>query len=146
MSKLASNLEIILKSDPKLATTILQIVDKRIEQTKPGWHTIHLDGPTLHNTKMNWGWGVHWKRKRWGWHISNIHPPRGDQVDSTWTSQQIIDDAKKYIANIIGLPVKRIIDIQFPPSGRGVEGTPIIPVYCRWRVVWTLYEFKYRLS
>lgn len=67
-------MEHLLKQDPYLANQVLGLINNRIEQIKPGWHTIRLDGHMLHNTKPDWGYAVKWKRKRWGWHISNHHP------------------------------------------------------------------------
>ena len=45
-----------------------------IRYTNPEPRTIRFNGHTLHNNKMNWGFAVHWKTKRWGWHITPYHP------------------------------------------------------------------------
>lgn len=116
--------------------------------TNGEWHAINFNGTTLHNEKMDWGYAVKWKTKRWGWHITPFHNPdhHGEvQVDSCWYNNPhaIIDDAKQYIADQIGVPIYRIAAVEFPPSGRGVGN--ITPVGCRWRVVWEYYEFKYLL-
>lgn len=113
------------------------------------YRTIKFGGHALHNEKMNWGFAVHWKTKRWGWHITPYHPGKSifgwpDQVDSCWRDNPaaIIADARAYIAGKLGVLLEQIReDITFPASGRGIGN--ITPVYCRWRVVWDEYEFAY---
>ena len=120
-----------------------------IRYTNPEARTIRFNGHTLHNHKMNWGFALHWKTKRWGWHIIPYHPrmPSGrwpDQVDSCWRDNPaaIIADARAYIAATLGVAIEQIGEnVTFPPSGRGIGN--ITPVYCRWRVVWDEYEFGY---
>lgn len=108
--------------------------------------TIKFSGGMLHNEKMNWGWAVKWKNKRWGWHITPYHPRGfGDyQVDSIWRNNPgaIIADARAYIAAKLGVSIEQIGGhVGFPDSGRGVGN--INPVGHRWRVVWDEYEFSY---
>ena len=108
--------------------------------------TIKFSGNALHNEKMNWGWAVKWKNKRWGWHITPDHPRGfGDyQVDSIWRKNPsaIIADARAYIATKLGVSIEQIGEhIGFPDSGRGIGN--INPIGHRWRVVWDEYEFSY---
>jgi hypothetical protein len=120
-----------------------------IRYTNPEARTIRFNGHTLHNNKMNWGFAVHWKTKRWGWHITPYHPGKTifgwpDQVDSCWRDNPaaIIADARAYIAATLGVSIEQIGEnVTFPASGRGIGN--ITPVYCRWRVVWDEYEFGY---
>jgi len=108
---------------------------------------IKFSGGMLHNEKMNWGWAVKWKNKRWGWHITPNHPRGfGDyQVDSIWRTNPgaIIADARGYIAAKLNVSIEQIGEhVGFPASGRGIgninEGFP------RWRAVWDEYEFSYQ--
>ena len=111
---------------------------------------IRFNGHVLHNTKMDWGFAIKWKYKRWGWHISPNHPsskafsgPEA-QVDSKWRKNPaaIIADARAYIALQLGVSIEQIGEhVQFPASGRGIGN--IGGVGCRWRVVWDEYEFGY---
>jgi len=120
-----------------------------IRYKNPEARTIRFNGHTLHNNKMDWGFAVHWKTKRWGWHITPYHPGKGifgwpDQVDSCWRDNPaaIIADARAYIASTLGVSIEQIGEhVTFPESGRGIGN--ITPVYCRWRVVWDEYEFGY---
>jgi len=120
-----------------------------IRYKNPEARTIRFNGHTLHNQKMNWGFAVHWKTKRWGWHITPYHPGKSifgwpDQVDSCWRDNPaaIIADARGYIAASLGVSIDQIGEhVTFPGSGRGIGN--ITPVYCRWRVVWDEYEFGY---
>ena len=120
-----------------------------IRYTNPEPRTIRFNGHTLHNNKMNWGFAVHWKTKRWGWHITPYHPGKTifgwpDQVDSCWRDNPaaIIADARAYIAATLGVSIEQIGEnVTFPASGRGIGN--ITPVHCRWRVVWDEYEFGY---
>lgn len=112
--------------------------------------TIRFNGHVLHNTKMDWGYAIKWKYKRWGWHITPNHPsykafsgPEA-QVDSKWRTNPaaIIADARAYIASHHGVSIEQIGEyVQFPASGRGIGN--IGGVGCRWRVVWDEYEFGY---
>ncbi len=120
-----------------------------IRYKNPEARTIRFNGHTLHNNKMDWGFAVKWKDKRWGWHISTYHPrsPLGrwpDQVDSKWRDNPaaIMADARSFIALSLGVSIDQIgEDVIFPANGRGIGN--ITPVYCRWRVVWDEYEFGY---
>lgn len=108
--------------------------------------TIKFSGCMLHNEKMNWGWAVKWKNKRWGWHITPYHPRGfGDyQVDSIWRNNPgaIIADARAYIAAKLGVSIEQIGGhVGFPGSGRGIGN--INGGFPRWRVVWDEYEFSY---
>lgn len=110
---------------------------------------IRFNGYVLHNAKMNWGYALKWKRKRWGWHITPNHPKGGffgpeAQVDSKWKNNPaaIMADARAYIALQLGVSIEQIGEnVQFPASGRGIGN--IGGVGCRWRVVWDEYEFGY---
>lgn len=125
---------------------------KRIGKGYGEWEprTIRFNGHVLHNTKMDWGFAIKWKYKRWGWHISPNHPsykafsgPEA-QVDSKWRTNPaaIMADARAYIASHHGVSIEQIGEnIQFPASGRGIGN--IGGVGCRWRVVWDEYEFGY---
>lgn len=109
--------------------------------------TIKFSGHTLHNEKMNWGWAVKWKNKRWGWHITPDHPRGwGDyQVDSPWRRNPgaIIADARGYIAAKLGVLLEQIGEyVGFPEAGRGIGN--INGGFPRWRVVWDEYEFSYQ--
>ena len=106
--------------------------------------TIRFNGHWLHHNKMNWGWAVKWKKKRWGWHITSHHPQGwGEyQIDSPWRHNPaaIIADARAHIAAHLGLPLEQIGEhVDFP--GRGIGN--INSVGCRWRVAWDEYEFGY---
>ena len=109
--------------------------------------TIRFPGHSLHNEKMNWGWAVKWKNKRWGWHITPNHQQvSGEtQIDSIWKNNPgaIIADARAYIAFKLSVSIEQIGEhVGFPGGGRGIgninEGFP------RWRVVWDEYEFSYQ--
>lgn len=108
--------------------------------------TIRFSGHELHWNKMNWGFAVKWKRKRWGWHITPDHNPQGGeeyQIDSIWRTNPaaIIADARSYIAQHLQVDLEQIGEnIVFP--GRGIGN--ITGVGCRWRVVWDEYEFGYQ--
>jgi len=99
-------------------------------------------GTWFHNEKMNWGFAIKWKRKRWGWHVTPFHSCSGEEVqaDSPLSPAQIIAEARAHIAlvNNVGLDQIRE-DVLFPT--RGVGG--INPVNCRWRVVWDQYVLTY---
>jgi len=109
--------------------------------------TIRFNGHWLHHNKMNWGWAVKWKKKRWGWHITSHHPGGWEggedyQIDSPWRQNPaaIIADARAHIASHLGLPLEQIGEhVDFP--GRGIGN--INSVGCRWRVAWDEYEFGY---
>lgn len=84
-----------------------------IRYKNPEARTIRFNGHTLHNQKMNWGFAVHWKTKRWGWHITPYHPGKTifgwpDQVDSCWRDNPaaIIADARAYIASALGVSIE----------------------------------------
>lgn len=107
---------------------------------------IRFPGNVLHNEKMNWGYALKWKDKRWGWHIHSYHPPGpwGLTSESPWKDNPlaIISDARAYIAHHIDVPIEAIGEnVTFPSSGRGIG--KIGPVGHRWRVVWDEYEFGY---
>ena len=107
---------------------------------------IRFPGHVLHNEKMNWGYAVKWKNKRWGWHITPDHQqaPGETQVDSIWLNNPgaIIADARAYIAAKLGVLIEQIGEhVGFPYSGRGVGN--INGGFTRWRVVWDEYEFTY---
>ena len=109
--------------------------------------TIKFSGGMLHNEKMNWGYAVKWKDKRWGWHITPNHQEAyGEtQADSIWINNPsaIIADARAYIAAKLGVSIIQIGEqVAFPASGRGIGN--INPVGHRWRVVWDEYEFSYQ--
>lgn len=124
---------------------------KRIGKGYGEWEpsTIRFNGHVLHNQKMNWGYAIKWKYKRWGWHITPNHPnPKSfgheTQIDSIWRKNPaaIIADARAYIALQLGVSIEQIGEhVQFPASGRGIGN--IGGVGCRWRVVWDEYEFGY---
>jgi hypothetical protein len=111
---------------------------------------IKFSGHALHTEKMNWGYAVKWKNKRWGWHITPQHPKSlgafgNTQVDSIWHNNPgaIIADARAYIASKLGVLLEQIGEnVEFPDSGRGMGN--IGGVGHRWRVVWDEYEFKYQ--
>jgi len=108
---------------------------------------IRFNGHWLHHNKMNWGWAVKWKTKRWGWHITSHHPGGWEggedyQIDSPWRQNPaaIIADARAHIASHLGLPLEQIGEhVDFPGRGMG----NINPVGARWRVAWDEYEFGY---
>ena len=109
--------------------------------------TIKFPGHVLHNEKMNWGYAVKWKNKRWGWHITPDHQQaRGEtQADSIWVRNPgaIIADARAYIAAKLGVLLEQIGEhVGFPGSGRGIGN--INGGFQRWRVVWDEYEFNYQ--
>jgi len=105
---------------------------------------IKFSGHTLHWNKMNWGYAIKWKRKRWGWHITPYHPRYGEiQRDSPLSPEEIIADARKFIAEHLKVDLEQIGEnVVFPDSGRGIGN--IGGVGCRWRVVWDEYEFGYQ--
>ena len=115
---------------------------------------IRFNGHAIYNEKMNWGFAVKWKKKRWGWHITPYHPGSSifgwpDQVDSCWRDNPaaIIADARSYIAAKLQVSVEQIGENVIFPSdngGRGVEGGNITATGQRHRVVWDEYEFKYQ--
>lgn len=120
--------------------------EEYLSPVKSEHRKIKFKGDALHNQKVNWGFAIKWKDKRWGWHINPYHPKGwGEyQVDSIWKDNPaaIIGDARSYIASQLSIPIEQIgQNVIFPAAGRGIGN--IREVGCRWRVVWDEYEFGY---
>jgi hypothetical protein len=113
---------------------------------------VYLTGAWLHSNRPNWGYAVKWKVKRWGWHVhdTKLHEySQGFQCDKNngiqseehdmTCPEDIQQNAKKYFADHLKIPIENIVNIKFPESGRG-EGN-ISPIGHRWRFVWEKYKF-----
>lgn len=91
--------------------------------------TVDIVGSQVYWEAKHLGYAVHWKRKRWGWHLNF-----GKQYE--WRS---------YLSSKLGIPLEQISEAITFPSGNwgGSVGEPPVNIGEEYRHVYPYYRFGY---